>query len=781
MFKTIKSKILLIIVLILAILLVAFSCYAVVFRAKTKQLMLQNYSFSVNSFVHQINDKITRLEDNSKDLALIGSLFYRTDRSIPLTDKAITKIFENYDNSLGGGIWFEPYIVDKSKKRMCRYIYRNNDGVLTFDDNFEGDEYDYHNQGWYKQIISQVTKEDDTAWSLPYYEKQGSDTMMITVGTAIFYDDKIVGISTVDWELSAIFKDISEMKPIEKTFSLYDGKNKIKDSFAVLADKEHDYIIVSNDPFLDNEALIGKSLKNIPWYNENLKNITYITYHNKKYVPFVKNIKNGMVLIICVPKTEMFRYIDQFGLYMLFTLFVIGLIIPILLYIKLNKYIINPINKLMDIANKISRGEDVKIKIEKPEEFAKLAATYDSMTNNIKSITKEREKINSELSIAKSIQESSLPNVFPPFPENPEFDIFASMEPAKEVGGDFYDFYFIDEKHFMFLIADVSGKGVPAALFMMTVKTLINNVSQMGYSHKKLFEVINKKVCQTNKQGFFVTLLAGIFNTETGDISFINCGHNQPLIKRQNGLYEYMNLNSNIVLGAFDDAKFEIFETKLNVGDVVFTYTDGITEAINERGDLFGEERLANCLNKNSGLDNIKEIAQSVKNEIKEFTQSTPQSDDITMLIFKYQTENLNKTPASDSRTFRQPADLENYKSFYTWLHEVSKDWDLNDDISNKLDMCAEEIFANITFYAYDGNSGYVETTITKIDDEVVLQFEDRGVEYNPLEKPDPDITAPPEDRPLGGLGIFMVKQMADIVNYERKDDKNILRIVFKI
>jgi sigma-B regulation protein RsbU (phosphoserine phosphatase) len=322
---------------------------------------------------------------------------------------------------------------------------------------------------------------------------------------------------------------------------------------------------------------------------------------------------------------------------MLLSLLLIGILIPSLLYFGFKKYIINPIDKLTDIAHKISNGEDVEIKLEKPEEFAQLASTFNSMTSDIKSITKERAKINSELSIAKSIQASSLPNVFPPFPERTDFDIFASMTPAKEVGGDFYDFYFTDDKNFMFLIADVSGKGVPSALFMMTAKTLINNMSLVGYEPKQLIETINKKLCETNKQGFLVTMLAGIINLETGKLSLINCGHNPPLIKRKNGEYEYLRLNSNIVLGVIDDAEFEIYETQFNEGDIIFTYTDGITEALNDKEELFGESRLLTCLNKIKDENDTKNILNSIKQDINEFTNSAPQSDDITMLIFKYQ------------------------------------------------------------------------------------------------------------------------------------------------
>lgn len=771
MFKTIKSKILFITIMFIAVMMATVLCYTAIARMKTKQLMLKNYAFSINSFVQEIDEKILRMEDNSRDLALIGKLFYRTDKSIGLTNQAITRIFENYPDSLGGGIWFEPYVVSPTQKRTCFYAYRNKKGELILDESFASEKYDYHNQSWYKEIKSQITKNNNTAWSLPYYENQGSETMMITAGTGIYDGNQLIGISTVDWALDSIFKDISEMKPLQNGFALFEQGKQLNDSFGLLANSKFNYIIVSTDPYLDNENLVGKPLNNIPWYKDNLRKITYINYHGRKYVPFVKWTKNGLILIICVSKLEMFKEVDIFAVEMLLSLLLIGILIPSLLYLGFKRYIINPIDKLTDIAHKISKGEDVEIKLEKPEEFAQLASTFDAMTHDIKSITKERAKINSELSIAKSIQASSLPNVFPPFPERTDFDIFASMTPAKEVGGDFYDFYFTDDKNFMFLIADVSGKGVPSALFMMTAKTLINNMSLVGYEPKQLIETINKKLCETNKQGFFVTMLAGIINLETGKLSLINCGHNPPLIKRKNGEYEYLRLNSNIVLGVIDDAEFEIYETQFNEGDIIFTYTDGITEALNDKEELFGESRLLTCLNNIKDEKDTKNILNSIKQDINEFTNSAPQSDDITMLIFKYQKGN------NSMKTFSQMALPENYKPFYTWLHEVCEEWKLDNNLKNKLDMISEEIFANITFYAYPKNNGMIYVSIDNSNNEITLKFEDEGIPYNPLEKPDPDITLPPEERPLGGLGIFMVKEMAKNISYERTNDKNILTI----
>ena len=521
---------------------------------------------------------------------------------------------------------------------------------------------------------------------------------------------------------------------------------------------------------------MGKSLNNIPWYNTNLRQITYFEYHNKKYIPYVKTLDNGMILIIVVPKKEIFSFIVINVLVIGMMLIFLSVIISNFLYVGLKNNILRPIGKLIFIANKISRGEkDVKIKIEKPEEFAKLASTFDQMAKNIRGIQKERERLNSELAIAKTIQKSTLPDIFPPFPDKKEFDIYASMDAAKEVGGDFYDFYYVDEKKFMFLVADVSGKGIPAALFMMTTKTLINNISQNIHNPELLIEQINRKICANNRHGFFITLLAGIIDVSTGELSLINCGHNPPLIKQKDGKYKYLYLEPNFILGAFEDVNFNIYQTKLDAGDIIFTYTDGVTEALDEKDDMFGEENLLDSLN-SCKSNKVEDIVNNLKRDLKEFTGDVTQSDDITMLVFKYN----GNFPVLEQK-YSGIAKKENYREFNNWIFKVCHDWELPDDIINKIDMATEEIYANVSFYAYEQNDGQISVSLKKFANEIIVKFEDSGIEYNPLEKPDPDITLPPEERPLGGLGIYMVKQLSSKIDYERIDNRNILTFIINI
>jgi len=767
MFSTIKSKLLLITTLMLFFIIFVLSSFMYVYYKEAKKLIIWSCSNSISALAQNVNKEIIKLENNAKDLATIGELYYSFSKNKKFLETSTKKIFDNYPSSLGGGIWFKPYVIEPDKKLSCIYLFHNKNGKLLIDKSFESTDYNYLNQKWYKEITSTIQyKDDNTEWSMPYYEKQGSDSLMITIGSGI-RDDKgnIVGISTVDWDISSILKQITEIKPTPNSFALF-------------GNTEDDYILVSTYKDQKEEQIFGKSFKNIPWYNSNLKNTAYITYNNTKYIPYVKNLDHGMELIVNVPKNELFYLIIKQATILSVILFLISIFISLILYVLLSNNILHPIRKLMDIANRISKGEsDVEIKLEKPQEFANLASMFDKMTKDIKKITKEREHIESELAIAKSIQESSLPDVFPPFPDRQEFDIYASMTAAKDVGGDFYDFYFIDEDNFMFLIADVSGKGIPAALFMMTVKTLVSNISQNNIHNSTLIETINKRICQSNKNNFFITMLVGIINVRTGKLSLVNCGHNPPLIKQNGGEYKYLQLDSNIVLGIFDEAKFNVYETQLKAGDIIFAYTDGITEALNPNNELYGEDRLLNCINKYKDNEIIMEIYDGIKTDVTNYTQSMPQSDDLTGLIFKYN----GSFEQNNERIFKTEAKLENYKQYYTWLHNICNEWELDSETINKIDMCAEELYANITFYAYPEKNGYIEVKIKKNKNNIQMQYIDEGIPYNPLEKADPDITLPPEQRQLGGLGIFMLKQMAYPIVYDRCKDKNILTINFKL
>jgi sigma-B regulation protein RsbU (phosphoserine phosphatase) len=247
----------------------------------------------------------------------------------------------------------------------------------------------------------------------------------------------------------------------------------------------------------------------------------------------------------------------------------------------------------------------------------------------------EKERIGAELNVATQIQASMLPCIFPAFPERGEFDIHASMRPAKEVGGDFYDFFLIDENTLAVVIADVSGKGIPAALFMVIAKTLIQNTALSGKRPEVVFGIVNRMLCENNEAGMFVTAFLGYLDLCGGGFTFVNAGHNPPLIKRAGKAFEFLKARPGFVLAGDESTYYIQQEIELNPGDELFLYTDGVTESANPQNELFGDSRLVNTVNI-AGRLALPEFMEQVGLEIDAFAGGAGQADDITMLALRY-------------------------------------------------------------------------------------------------------------------------------------------------
>ncbi len=280
-------------------------------------------------------------------------------------------------------------------------------------------------------------------------------------------------------------------------------------------------------------------------------------------------------------------------------------------------------------------------KIHNRDELGTLAHSVEKMSTDMNRYitdlthaTAEKERLGAELNVATQIQAEMLPRVFPPFENHPEVELFASMEPAKEVGGDFYDFYMIDDDHFAIVVGDVSGKGVPAALFMVITKTLLKDTAAHELDPAKIFMHVNNLLCEGNESGLFVTCWMGIITLSTGELKFANAGHTPPLILHQNKI-EYLTTKPNLMLAGMDGVPYVCHQISLDKNDRIFVYTDGVTEATNADEELYGEERLLAVMKTTTGLSS-REILTAVKNDINAFVKDSPQFDDITMLEMAY-------------------------------------------------------------------------------------------------------------------------------------------------
>ncbi|MCL2078574.1 MAG: PP2C family protein-serine/threonine phosphatase [Oscillospiraceae bacterium] len=272
------------------------------------------------------------------------------------------------------------------------------------------------------------------------------------------------------------------------------------------------------------------------------------------------------------------------------------------------------------------------------DELQAMAESYNAMVGDIKLYienlavtTAEKERIGTELDVATRIQASLLPCIFPAFPEREEFDIHASMIPAKEVGGDFYDFFFVDENTLALVVADVSGKGVPAALFMVIAKTLIKNNAQLGKRPKAVFETVNNMLCENNSERMFVTAFMGYLDLRNGKLTYVNAGHNPPLIKKGEGGYEFIKTKPSMLLAFFPGREYREDETVIEVGDTIYLYTDGVTEAMNSREDQYSTSRLLETANRYDG-NTMTGLLEFIERDIELFVGGTEQNDDITML-----------------------------------------------------------------------------------------------------------------------------------------------------
>lgn len=495
-----------------------------------------------------------------------------------------------------------------------------------------------------------------------------------------------------------------------------------------------------------------------------------------------------LLLGVEVPMTTIESALTQYVLFAVCVSVAIIIFVIIIYMAYIYKTVIKPINTIAEESGKFIENGNIQSaaldEINTNDEIKALSNSILKMQNDIKEhinnitrITAERERIGAELDLANNIQTSMLPCIFPAFPDREEFDVYATMTPAKEVGGDFYDYFLIDDDHLALVIADVSGKGVPAALFMMISKTLIKSTAQSGLSPKEILEKVNDQLCENNEAQMFVTVWIGIVELSTGIMRCANAGHEYPAIYRTGSGFELYRDKHGFVLAGMEGLPYSEYEITLKAGDIVYVYTDGVAEATDLSNNLYGVERMVNALN-NCPEKTPDAIDKYLRRDIDSFVGSAEQFDDITMLCFKYS----GKNPSSENELSLE-ADEDNLYTVLDFVNEKLGQAGASEEIKSQLDIAVEEIFVNIAKYAYGDKKGMaaVKFSYDEKSKEAVISLEDNGMKYNPLEKSDPDITLSAQEREIGGLGIFMAKKFTDKMEYSYENETNILKITKKI
>ncbi len=437
--------------------------------------------------------------------------------------------------------------------------------------------------------------------------------------------------------------------------------------------------------------------------------------------------------------------------------------------------VVEPIHRTNESLEIITRGNlEEHVSVNDNIEFSSLSDGINTTVGALRGWIAEAEtRMERELTTAKTIQESALPRTFPPFPEIEMFDLYASMNAAKEVGGDFYDFFLIDDKTLGFLIADVSGKGIPGALFMMAAKSELRTFMESGMELSQAVAGANARLCANNDAGMFVTVWAATLEWETGLLTYVNAGHNFPLLRHgSDGPWEWLNQKCGLFLGTFETAKYRQRTLTLEPKDELVLYTDGVNEAFSVNEEEYGNERLEAFLNQHKDL-RPRTMVEELRADVALWAQGAEQSDDITILALEYGVA----PEVRDSRTY--VATIDNVTRAIDFIDAELDKRMCPLKIQHQIDIALEELLVNICRYAYAGQDKSGEMRVSYVymgnPSSIIVELADQGVPFDPLKREDPVKPTSIGETGIGGLGIFMVKKSMDDITYAYHEGSNVL------
>ena len=547
-------------------------------------------------------------------------------------------VVERNPDIYGAAVAFEPDVSGKGGRHFAPYFCKAGKG-LEFTD-LGRLSYNYYLKDWY-QIPKGLGRPQ---WSEPYFDKGGGNILMATYSVP-FYRTKggkryLAGVVTADISLAWLRQVVSSIKIL-------------KTGYGVLISRNGTIITHPSEKLVMNETIFSlaeeKGDKRLSEIGRSMIRGesgfgSFVTASGREswacYAPIPST---GWTLSVIFPRDELYSDINRLkgtaGLLAAGGVFLLSFVI-----VLISRSISGPLRAMAKATEEMAQGNlDAPVPaVKSHDEVGILADSFRQMRESLKKYIRDltettaaKERIESELSIAHDIQMSILPKTFPAFPDRKEFEIYAFIQPARQVGGDFYDFFFIDDTHLCFVIADVSGKGVPSALLMAETKTLIKATAGASKSPDQILHSVNNELCRGNDTGMFVTVFLGILETATGEVLYSNAGHNPPLLIDKDGKTEFLSVNPGLVTGAFENFEYVTGRLVLKEGETLFMYTDGVTEAMNPADELFSEERLLRSLMALSAKP-IGEMLAKLNEEIVSYAEGAPQSDDITMLALKF-------------------------------------------------------------------------------------------------------------------------------------------------
>lgn len=601
------------------------------------------------SALHELDNTVLRMSNvlNSVEVATRNMMPFIV-RHLDTPDSMFVfsrLMLENNPNVLGCSIAFEPdYYQNKGKgKYFSAYSYRDKNEILTEQEGSETYQYQY--MDWY-QIAKLL---DRPYWTDPYIDV-ADDASEIIVSEQMctysvpIYDAKdcFVGIVAVDISQKWLSQLLSNLRPYPNSHTIALGRGGV-------------YLVHPDTSILSKETIFTETLDNdnYPEVQELGKAMTsgkrgmmampadQMSNGKDSYVFFTPLKRVGWSVAIVCPESDVFAGYDNLKL-VLICIFIFGILAMMVVCILVIRQRVHPLEKLARTANVIARGnftEEIEV-ARGDDEISSLSRAFHDMQHSLveyieelKSTTANKERIEGELRIAHDIQMGMIPKIFPTMPEHKDIDAYASLKPAKEVGGDLYDFLFVG-KHFYFAVGDVSGKGVPASLIMAVCRNLFRTVAGQGVSPAQIVTSINDTMGENNESGMFITLFVGVVDLTTGHLTFCNAGHNPPVLVEKDGKAHYMDVCPNIPAGLFDGFEFEEQEVESIDGKLLFLYTDGLTEAEDKEKEQYGDDKLIEELNGTVDLA-TREVVDAIGKTVLEHANGAEQSDDLTMMAMK--------------------------------------------------------------------------------------------------------------------------------------------------
>jgi len=689
------------------------------------------------------------------------------------------RILQNNPDLNGCSIAFEPYFFKDQGRYFSAYSINKNGTITTTQ---EGDEYyEYFSMDWY-QLPKLL---DRPCWTEPFTDlttdKEFSPERIISYCKPIKDSDgKYVGTISVDLSLTWLSNTISAVKPFPNSYSIMIGQSG---TYFVHPDTTKlFYESIFTQTLLEPDTALT-SLGHAMQAGE--EGMRQMNMDGKPCYVFYKPLgtTGWSVAIVCTEG-------DIFGGYYkllntVIAILIIGLLIMLFVFRHIIKRELKPLEKLAYQAETIASGQFDKTltPTNKIDEIGKLNQSFTNMQHSLtryieelKKTTASKAQIENELHIASSIQMAMLPKIFPPYPDRDEIDIYGQLMPAKEVGGDLYDFYIRDEKLF-FCIGDVSGKGIPASLVMAVTRTLFRTVSSHESQPDRIMSTINRALSDENESNMFVTLFIGVLDLPTGRMRYCNGGHDAPLLVGDSGI-GLLPCESNLPVGIMGDWKFISQETMIDPQTLIFLYTDGLTEAENISHEQFQDNRILETAQQSSR--NPKEFIQKMTEAVHHFVGDADQSDDLTMLAIQYTRQQNQKIRLQ--RTITLPNDIEQVPQLESFVNEVCETLGMDPSTIMSMNLALEEAVVNVMSYAYTaGTRGNVDIEAQANERRLKFTISDWGIPFDPTANKEVDTTLSAEERPIGGLGIHLIRQMMDSINYERIDGKNVLTLRKKL